>query len=137
MLFGCNAVILNISQYSQQFNGLFASKLTIGIDETVISETFIKERLKQDSTANTIQLRKMHQEHQNLPFYGKFTLCTNREDDFAKLDEEDLRFWVRKVGKIDGFDPDFESKIKEEIPYFLYFLLNREMSVPNPLSRQC
>ncbi len=51
MLIGANAVILNVSQYSQQFNGVYAAKLIIGIDETVISEQFIKERLKQDSTA--------------------------------------------------------------------------------------
>lgn len=135
-LFGSNAVILNISQYSQQFNGLFASKLMIGIDETIISEQFIKERLKQDSTAKTIQLRKMHTEHESIPFYGKFTLCTNRETDFARLDEEDMRFWVRKVGKIEHYDPDFDRKIEAEIPYFLDFLLRRKLSVPEPESRQ-
>lgn len=136
LLFGCNAVILNVSQYSQQFNCLFASKLTIGIDETVISESFIKERLKQDSTAKNIQLRKMHTEHQTLPFYGKFTLCTNRETDFATLEEEDMRFWVRKVGRIEDFDPDFETKIAEEMPHFLHFLLHRDLATPKPLSRQ-
>lgn len=136
LLFGTNAVILNINQYCQQFNGLYASKITIGIDETVISESFIKERLKQDSTANTIQLRKMHSEHVSIPFFGKFTLCTNRETDFARLEEEDMRFWVRKVGKIENFDADFDKKIEKEIPAFLYFVMNRKMSVPKPLSRQ-
>lgn len=136
LLFGTNAVILNINQYCQQFNGLYASKITIGIDETVISESFIKERLKQDSTANTIQLRKMHSEHVSIPFFGKFTLCTNRETDFARLEEEDMRFWVRKVGKIENFDVDFDKKIEKEIPAFLYFVMNRKMSVPKPLSRQ-
>ncbi|MEY8608610.1 primase-helicase family protein [Parabacteroides segnis] len=136
LLFGTNAVILNISQYCQQFNGLYASKITIGIDETIISESFIKERLKQDSTANTIQLRKMHSEHVSIPFFAKFTLCTNRETDFARLEEEDMRFWVRKVGKIKNFDADFDKKLEKEIPAFLYFVMNRKMSVPKPLSRQ-
>lgn len=136
LLFGTNAVILNINQYCQQFNGLYASKITIGIDETVISESFIKERLKQDSTTNTIQLRKMHSEHVSIPFFGKFTLCTNKETDFAHLDTEDMRFWVRKVGKIENFDADFDKKLEKEIPAFLFFLMNREMSVPKSLSRQ-
>lgn len=135
LLFGTNAVILNVSQYSQEFNSLYASKLLIGIDETIIKQDFIKERLKQDSTASSIQLRKMHQEHTSLPFYGKFTLCTNKETDFAQLDDEDMRFWVRKVNKLKGFDPDFMAKIKSEIPAFLYFLLNREMKVKTALSR--
>lgn len=134
-LIGANAIILNVSQYSQQFNGVYAAKLIIGIDETVISEQFIKERLKQDSTATSIQLRKMHSEHQTLPFYGKFILCTNREKDFAKLEREDMRFWVRKVGKIERFDAEFYPKLKEEVPAFAHFLLNRELSVPAPLSR--
>ena len=135
MLIGANAVILNVSQYSQQFNGVYAAKLIIGIDETVISEQFIKERLKQDSTATSIQLRKMHSEHQTLPFSGKFILCTNREKDFAKLEKEDMRFWVRKVGKIEKYDADFTLKLQEEVPAFAHFLLNRELSVPAPLSR--
>lgn len=136
MLFGSNAIILNVSQYSQQFNALYATKLCIGIDETFINEQFIKERLKQDSTATTIQLRRMRCEHETIPFYGKFTLCTNRETDFAKLETSDLRFWVRKVGKIKDFDPDFNSKLMAEIPHFLYFLLHRQMHTPKPLSRQ-
>ena len=37
MLFGSNAIILNVSQYSQQFNALYATKLCIGIDETFIN----------------------------------------------------------------------------------------------------
>lgn len=135
MLIGANAVILNVSQYSQQFNGVYAAKLIIGIDETVISEQFIKERLKQDSTQTSIQLRKMHSEHQTLPFYGKFILCTNREKDFVKLEREDMRFWVRKVGKIEQFDAEFFTKLKEEVPAFAHFLLHRQLSVPEPLSR--
>ena len=135
MLIGANAVILNVSQYSQQFNGVYAAKLIIGIDETVISEQFIKERLKQDSTATSIQLRKMHSEHQTLPFYGKFILCTNREKDFAKLEREDMRFWVRKVGKIEQFDAEFIHKLKEEVSAFAHFLMTRQLSVPAPLSR--
>ena len=134
-LIGANAIILNVSQYSQQFNGVYAAKLIIGIDETVISEQFIKERLKQDSTATSIQLRKMHSEHQTLPFYGKFILCTNREKDFAKLEREDMRFWVRKVGKIERFDAEFYPKLKEEVPAFAHFLFHRQLSAPEPLSR--
>jgi hypothetical protein len=78
----------------------------------------------------------MRCEHETIPFYGKFTLCTNRETDFAKLETSDLRFWVRKVGKIKEFDPDFNSKLMAEIPHFLYFLLHRQMHTPKPLSRQ-
>lgn len=129
-LFKGNAVIINVSQYSQQFNALYASKLCIGIDETIISEQFVKERLKQDSTAKHIHLRRMRTDHSAIPFYGKFTLCTNKELDFARIEDDDQRFWVRRPGKIEEFDPLFEEKLIEEIPYFLHFLSTRTLSVP-------
>lgn len=134
-LFGENATIINVSQYAQQFNALYASKLIICIDETMMSEEFIKERIKNDSTATTIQLRKMHSEHETLPFFGKFILATNKETNFAKLEKEDIRFWVVRVKKLEKYDPDFETKIKKEVPAFLYFLKHRTLSVPRPLSR--
>lgn len=130
MLFRGNSVVLNISEYAQQFNALYASKLCIGLDETLISDKSVKERLKKDSTSNKIQLRKMHTEHSTLPFYGKFTLCSNNEISFANIEEEDERFWIRKLKKIEDFDPNFEEKLAAEIPYFLYFLNHRELSVP-------
>lgn len=134
-LFKGNAVIINISEFSQKFNSIYASKLCIGIDETIISEQFIKERLKQYSTAKSIQLRLMHKDYTTIPFYGKFTLCTNRPLDFAKIEDDDQRFWLRIPSQIQDFDPFFEEKLTKEIPYFLHFLLNRTLSVPEPLSR--
>lgn len=134
-LFKGNAVIINISEFSQKFNSIFAYKLNIGIDETIISEQFIKERLKQYSTAKTIQLRLMHKDYTTIPFYGKFTLCTNRQLDFAKIEDNDQRFWLRIPSQIQDFDPLFEEKLTKEIPYFLHFLLNRTLSVPVPQGR--
>ena len=134
-LFKGNSVIINISEFSQKFNSLYASKLCIGIDETIISEQFIKERLKQYSTAKSIQLRLMHKDYTSIPFYGKFTLCTNKELNFAKIENDDQRFWLRIPSQIQDFDPFFEEKLTKEIPYFLHFLLNRTLSVPVSQSR--
>ena len=135
LLFGANAIILNVSQYVQQFNGIYASKLVICIDETAVKEDFIKERLKQDSTASEINLRRMHMEFQKIPFFGKFILATNKEDSFARLENEDGRFWVRKVPVLEEFDPDFFEKLTAEIPAFIYDLDRREITAPNS-SRQ-
>lgn len=136
LIFGQNSITVQISEFAQQFNAVYASKLLIQFDEAAVNDTFLKERLKLFSTANTIQLRRMYTEHQTIPFYGKFVLCSNRENDFAKLDSEDMRFWVRRPGKINGFDPHFEEKMAKEIPAFLYYVLTRQMAVPKPLSRQ-
>ncbi|MEA4821811.1 MAG: DUF5906 domain-containing protein [Erysipelotrichales bacterium] len=134
-LFKGNSKIITIAEYSQKFNYVYATKLCINIDESIISEKFIKEKLKQDSTCKEIQLRLMRSEYQTIPFYGKFTLCTNNELDFAKIEDSDLRFWVRNPSKIEKFDSHFEEKLIKEIPCFLHFLLNREFSVPEAQSR--
>lgn len=130
-----NAVILNVSQYTQQFNGLYASKLAIMIDEAAISEEFIKERLKNDSTQLIIYLRKMMREHTPIPFYGKFLMATNKETDFVKLEEEDVRFLVLKVETFEEFDPEFEYKLVDEIPQFIYYLLHRPLETPTARHR--
>lgn len=135
MLIGANAVTMNVAQYYQQFNAVYAAKILIGVDETVFGDHSIKERIKQDSTAPTIQLRRMHTEHHTLPFFGKFILCTNRAKDFARLDKEDVRFWVRNVQPLQEYDPDFCTKLQQEVPAFAHFLFHRQLSVPEPLSR--
>ncbi|MBV5281721.1 MAG: hypothetical protein JZU53_04715 [Paludibacter sp.] len=136
VLFGSNAVISKMSEYIQPFNAVYASKLVIGIDESSIDENFIKQRIKQDSTAKTILLRKMHSEHKLMPFFGKFTLCSNREKDFAHIEKSDIRFWIIKVPKLKEFNPNFLSDIEKEIPAFLYWIKRRTMSVPVSQSRQ-
>ena len=135
-LFGSNAVTTKMSEYIQPFNALYASKLLIGIDESSIDENFIKQRIKQDSTSQSILLRKMHTEHVTMPFYGKFTLCSNKEDDFAHIERSDIRFWIIKVPRLDSFNPNFLADIKKEIPAFLYWMKRRKMSVPVSQSRQ-
>lgn len=135
-LFGSNAVSMGMAQYIQPFNANFASKLLIGIDESSIDENFIKQRIKQDSTSKTILLRKMHTEHKSMPFYGKFTLCSNKEKNFAHIEKSDIRFWIIKVPKLNEFNPNFLRDIEKEIPAFLYWIKRRTMSVPVSLTRQ-
>jgi hypothetical protein len=60
--------------------------------------------------------------HYAIPFYGKIVLATNREKDFMKIDEEEIRFWVRKVKPLDIKITDIESKMVKEVPMFLRFL---------------
>ena len=135
-LFGSNAVTTKMSEYIQPFNALYASKLLIGIDESSIDENFIKQRIKQDSTSQSILLRKMHSEHVTMPFYGKFTLCSNKEKDFAHIEKTDIRFWIIKVPKLENFNPNFLEDVTKEIPAFLYWMKRRTMSVPVSQSRQ-
>lgn len=131
-LFGANSIIMTVGEYRQPFNSLFATKLLIQIDETAISESFVKEQLKKDSTAKTIQMRRMRCEHETLPFYGKFIMATNSETSFMNIESDEIRFWVRKVPVIaDGYNPLFEGQLKKEIPAFLNYIQNEHTLTVN------
>ena len=54
-------------------------------------------------------------------------MCSNNEAFPIIIDPEETRFWVRKVRHLDSDDTDFLTKLNQEIPAFLYFLLHRQM----------
>jgi hypothetical protein len=108
------------------FNGSYALKLVIVVDESRIEKKDM-DKVRAMSTAQTIQLRRMYQDHQAIDFFGKFVLLSNIEREFAYLNDHDIRFWIRKLKPV-NFDPDFEEKLKSEIPAFLHFLFSQKLS---------
>ncbi|MFY9151682.1 MAG: BT4734/BF3469 family protein [Prolixibacteraceae bacterium] len=128
MIFGANACMIGSSELTSQFNASFAFKLAIVVDESKIAKTDM-ERIKMMATAGSIQLRRMHTDHQSIDFFGKFILLSNNERDFINASENDQRFWIRKLAPV-AFDPNFEDRLKSEIPAFLYSLQFRQLSTP-------
>lgn len=128
MIFGANACMIGSKELTTDFNASFAYKLAIVVDESKIEKKDM-ERVKMMATAQTIQLRKMHTDHQPIDFFGKFILLSNNERNFINASENDQRFWIRKLSPVE-FDPTFESRLKSEIPAFLYFLQFRQLSTP-------
>jgi hypothetical protein len=128
MIFGANACMIGSSEFSSQFNASFAFKLAIVVDESKIAKSDM-DKIKMLATASTIQLRRMHTDHQSIDFFGKFILLSNNEKNFINASENDQRFWVRKLAPV-KFDPTFESNLKNEIPAFLYSLQHRQLSTP-------
>ena len=59
--------------------------------------------------------------------YAKLIMCSNDETNFIKIETEENRYAIIKVGTIQDKDPDFLSKMKNDIPAFLYFLKNRQL----------
>jgi hypothetical protein len=39
-------------------------------------------------------------DREEVEFFGKFILCSNNEDNFIQIDEEETRFWIIKVKSI-------------------------------------
>jgi phage/plasmid-associated DNA primase len=97
------------------------------IDETTIDKVHAIEKLKSLATAKTISVSQKFVSHYSVPFFGKIILCTNKESDFMRIDEEEIRFWVRKIKPINGKkNTNIETDLFNEIPNFLKYLLQIE-----------
>ena len=134
-IFEANMTYLTNESFSSQFNAHWANKLLICIDEVLFNKEELTERIKYLSTTNVNKMEAKGKDKREVEFFGKFILCSNNEDNFIKIDESEIRFWVVKVPRIEREDTDLLAKMKLEIPAFLHFLSGRKLSVENPLTR--
>lgn len=124
MLFGENTTLINPSDLTSNFNDAYATKNIIMIDETTIDKQHAIEKLKSIATAKTMSVSQKFVSHYSVPFFGKVIFCTNKESDFMRIDEEEIRFWVRKIKIIKGAkNTNIETDLFNEIPKFLKYLM--------------
>lgn len=126
MLFCDNFVLINPEDLTASFNSSYATKNIIALDETVIDKSHAIEKLKSIVTAKSISVNQKFVQGYSLPFFGKVIICTNKEKDFMRIDEEEIRFWVRKINSIDKINTSIELSLKDEIPAFLAYLNGRK-----------
>ena len=122
LLFGDNYTMIQPEYITDSFNASYATKNIIGIDEAVFDKTHVFERIKSLSTAKSIVVNQKNVKTYSIPFYGKLVITSNRETDFMRIDQEENRFWVRKIPVFNKMISDMEMKMKEEVPAFLYYL---------------
>lgn len=127
ILFGDNFIQINPEDLNSAFNSIYATKNLIALDETVIDKSHAVEKLKSIATAKTISVNQKFVANYSIPFYGKVIICTNKEKDFMRIDEEEIRFWIRKVPVIDSINTGIENDLRNEIPYFLRYLMQQTM----------
>jgi hypothetical protein len=122
VIFGDNYCQINPEDLNSQFNSGYSTKNIIALDETVIDKSHAVEKLKSIATAKTISVNQKFVANYSIPFFGKVIICTNKEKDFMRIDEEEIRFWIRKVPQINSINTQIEEHLKAEIPAFLRFL---------------
>jgi hypothetical protein len=123
MIFGNNSVLISPDELTHSFNSSYATKNIIMVDETIIEKSTSVEKLKSLATAKSISVQQKFVSSYSIPFYGKVIICTNKEKDFMKIDEEEIRFWIRKIKPITGQkNTNIESDLYNEIPKFLKYL---------------
>jgi hypothetical protein len=124
ILFADNYVQIAPDELQSSFNSIFATKNIIAIDETVMEKQSSVEKIKSIATQKSISVNQKFVSQYKVPFFGKIVIGTNRERDFMRIDEEEIRFWVRRVPPITSRITDIEEKMTNEIPAFLKFLID-------------
>src|SRR5690554_639053 len=124
-IFGLNMTYIKGDSFNSQFNSDWASMLLVAIDEVFFDKKEITERLKYLSTTDKDKVEAKGKDRQEIEFFAKFILCSNNEDNFIQIDEEEIRFWIRKIRPIPTEDVFFLKKLHKEIPYFLKYLQMR------------
>lgn len=125
-IFGLNMTYIKGDAFGSQFNSDWASMLLIAIDEVFFDRKEITERLKYLSTTNKDKLENKGKDREEIDFFGKFILCSNNEDNFIQIDENEIRFWVLKINPIKVENTEFLQNLISEIPQFLSFLIHRK-----------
>lgn len=123
ILFGANMVLINPQDISNQFNGSYADKNIIAIEESRFDSVQATEKLKNLATQKEILVNSKNIRQYSIPFYGKLIITSNDETRFSKVDTSEIRYWVRKVPSLSGKgNHSILQDIKREIPQFLCYL---------------
>jgi hypothetical protein len=126
-IFKENATIIGNKEIADQFNDDWVTKGVIGIDEGFIDKKSVLESIKSQSTNDKIKLRGMYAGRKDVSFFGWFILTSNDEENFIAIEKGEIRFWVLKVPKLSGDDPNLLKKMTAEIPAFLHYLRQRKL----------
>lgn len=127
LLFQGNMTINKNEDFRSRFNSDWASKLIISVDEVLLDKREDSERIKNLSTAGSYKIESKGKDKVEANFFGKFILCSNNEENFIQIDENEIRYWVIKVKPFKSEDVDMLQKLENEIPQFLYFLNSRKI----------
>lgn len=127
-VFGHNMSYLDSHSLNSNFNLDWGNKLLLGLDEAFLQKEEVTEKIKYLSTSNKNKIEAKGKERFEVDFFGKFIMCSNKEDSFIKIDSDEIRFWVIKVPKLKYEDVNFLDKLVDEIPAFLHYIHNRKFA---------
>lgn len=123
ILFGANTVVINPQDVKTDFNGSYADKNIIMIEESHFDSRQAMEKLKNLATQKKIMVNSKFVQQYSTPFYGKIIITSNDENKFSKVDSTEIRYWVRKIPTLVGKENhNILSDLTAEIPYFLRYL---------------
>lgn len=126
-VFAENVITIGNEDMKQDFNAHWVSKLVICCDETKLDNAEVIQKIKRLSTADKVVMNSKGKDQVTLDFFAKFILISNDEEDFIRIDKNEIRFWVIRVPALEKVDTELLPRMIDEIPEFLHFLVKRKM----------
>lgn len=129
LIFESNMTNNSNADFRSRFNADWSGKIIIAVEEVLLDKIEDSERIKNLSTAKSNKIESKGKDKFEQEFFGKFILCSNHEDNFIKIDTEEIRYWVRKIKSLKNKnDIKLLEKMEAEVPYFANFLNTRNIS---------
>jgi hypothetical protein len=128
LIFKQNLSIISSQELSGDFNAHWASSLIVACEETFLEKFETSEKIKNLSTGFETFRNEKNKTSSPIPNMLHFVFCSNHEDNFVKLDDEDSRYWIRKIQSRKQTIANFDQMLESEIPYFVNFLEKREIT---------
>ncbi len=126
MLFGDNSILINPSDLISNFNSSYSTKNIILVDEAFVEKGLGVEKLKSIATAKKMSVNPKHVQGYSVDFFGKVIMCSNKELDFMRIDDAEIRFFIRKIKSVTGKrNVGIEDDLYKEIPAFLRYLIQQ------------
>lgn len=131
-IFGDNSTVTNMSDLLGKFNAHNGHKTMVCLEEVKMEgdKDVHMDRLKDMITGFSLYLEPKGLPKFQISNYARYVAVSNHEHNIMKIDEvtED-RFFVMKVPSLEGKrDPDFQDKMFKEIPQFLRYLLDSDIT---------
>ncbi len=125
-LFGQNVEMMTQTEMNSQFNGWI--KGLFAIFEEISDGKRALNIIKALSTAKYATLNEKYKAAISVEVFVKIIILTNNATDFIRANENDIRYWVRELPEIgDNFIPDFDERLRNEVPAILYTLKTRPL----------
>ena len=134
-IFQFNAMKLGNGDLHSDFSGFWLQRLLLIVDETSLEKQGVMQMLKRLSTeTGKVVSNEKNKAQREVDFIGKFVMLSNDAGKALPIERGDPRWAVFKAPTFaeKGYkdNPNISENIKQEIPAFLHFLVNRTLVHP-------
>jgi len=130
-IFQYNMTINTSQDFESSFNSDWVDKLIVGVEEAKFEKTSTMNLIKNNSTSKHGKNHGKSKDKKEIPIFSKFVMTSNHVDNFAKIDKEEMRFWIRELKPFQQKIEKLEEKLISEIPFFLYYIQHRKIETKN------